>query len=179
MYVRVTSIPEPVLDIHLLDFIGTGDIEPLKIDLSRINQLFPMKIDISPDSPFIPTDEDLKAIKAALTFANPAIGDGVYAICFLVHYIFTDVSSIMSGFRFEVKSHQLPIGAGLGSSAAFSVALSGALLRMRALQHHEWKQFSTMPDDYTRSDFSESTYNLELINKWAFGTAFTLLLYYD
>lgn len=34
-------------------------------------------------------------------------------------------------FNINIKSHGLPIGAGLGSSASFSVALTGALYRMR------------------------------------------------
>ena len=36
-----------------------------------------------------------------------------------------------SGLRISIQSVGLPIGAGLGSSAAFSVALAGALIRMR------------------------------------------------
>lgn len=37
------------------------------------------------------------------------------------------------GIKVTVKSEGLPIGAGLGSSASFSVGMSAALLRLRQL----------------------------------------------
>ena len=52
----------------------------------------------------------------------------------------------MRGLRIEVKSVGLPIGGGLGSSAAFSVALSGALLRLRH------KLFKDVYSDEVESD---------------------------
>lgn len=58
-----------------------------------------------------------------------------------------------------VVTSELPLGSGLGSSAAFSVALSGALLAFSDsvsldMSRQEW------------SVFGES--DLELVNKWAF-----------
>lgn len=65
--------------------------------------------------------------------------------------IFSDLSSV----EIEIKS-ELPIGAGLGSSAGFSVCLSTALLITAGL-------VSCPTEDNVWKD-----QDLDLINKWAF-----------
>ncbi|KAL1524305.1 hypothetical protein AB1Y20_019207 [Prymnesium parvum] len=54
----------------------------------------------------------------------------------LLPALFTPQSQV-GGLELTVRSKDLPVGAGLGSSAAFSVALAGALLRLRLKLHAE------------------------------------------
>ncbi|KAK3006121.1 hypothetical protein RJ639_015500 [Escallonia herrerae] len=58
-----------------------------------------------------------------------------------------------------VVTSELPLGSGLGSSAAFCVSLSAALLALSDLVNLDFSQQSWLP-------FGES--ELELVNKWAF-----------
>lgn len=88
------------------------------------------------------------------------------------------------GLSINVRSMGLPIGAGLGSSAAFSVALSGALLRYKQLfvEQNNGCALSTLPEwtydlskefavNPSASPFIiPSQQNLEVINKWAYSS---------
>jgi hypothetical protein len=83
-------------------------------------------------------------------------------------------NDVRRGLRVKVKSGGLPVGAGLGSSAAFSVATAGALLRLRQLMFADF--LSQGPnvtlEDITGSGtdgYSPPTSVLHTINEWAFG----------
>lgn len=84
-----------------------------------------------------PTPEVLAALNRIIKVDIDSAAQGIMATVFLVSHILHQYvqssGSNPSGLDVRVKSVGLPIGAGLGSSAAFSVALSGALVRFRNL----------------------------------------------
>lgn len=184
MMCRVSWTEESLLDIHLLDFIESGVVSPIRIDCSSLRDMLPPLPGMSPTTPLNPSEKHLETMKSRIQFPSASIGDGVYAICFLVANIFPELlhpdhllGGPRSGLRVQVKSIQLPIGAGLGSSAAFSVALSGALLRLRATSLEDVPQFAEMTTDFTSSAYSPSQEILDIINKWAYGNLLLLLVY--
>lgn len=67
------------------------------------------------------------------------------------------------GLKINVKSMGLPIGAGLGSSAAFSVALAGALLLFRQ------KLFQDVETLVEQEYMLPSKPTLAILNGWAFA----------
>jgi mevalonate kinase len=70
---------------------------------------------------------------------EPAVHKAVMACSFLVCAIMPELVYEQSGafqgkgLEIIVKSVNLPVGAGLGSSAAFSVSVSGAILHLKSL----------------------------------------------
>ena len=193
MFSRIRCIEEAALDIHLHDFIKTNQIDPVRINLTEL-----ISLRSKPGSllaPINPSESDLQILKSHITFPKPEIADGIYAICFLVSQIFpgliwkeenAGIALPFAGFRIDIHSHQLPIGAGLGSSAAFSVAICGALLRLKAQTSNELSsiveesELAAWSSDGVASTAPSSAFT-DLINKWAFGNGisvdFTSLLY--
>ena len=106
------------------------------------------------------------------------------ALSYLCANILSDVMDFLmdSGATLEISaySQNLPLGAGLGSSAAFSVALSGALLKLRVNSIKEiylQQEISTMIFESSSSSSSSSSSAshfrptaemLQEINTWAF-----------
>jgi mevalonate kinase len=83
-------------------------------------------------------------------------GQGMMALTYLVgNLLVTSLQLHQVGLEIKIKSHGLPIGAGLGSSAAFSVASSAACLQL-------YHKFLSLPFD------TVSNKNLQWINTWAF-----------
>ncbi|ESO09345.1 hypothetical protein HELRODRAFT_73557 [Helobdella robusta] len=78
---------------------------------------------------------------------------------------FNDLSRALVGFEMAVES-RLPIGAGLGSSAAFNVSLTAALLVLRGKIRLPEINDSNHRDVPTKVQLSRS--DLQLINKWSF-----------
>ncbi len=85
-----------------------------------------------------------------------------------ITYLFSGIASLAwtkvchvksLGLKMQVQSAGLPIGAGLGSSAAFSVATAGALLQLHFRM--------TEPEQSWGSERLNNTI-LESINAWAF-----------
>ena len=64
-------------------------------------------------------------------------------------------------------SSNLPIGAGLGSSASFCVSLAAALLTAKLYSNAEGDSIDDITDSAHKSVNLDED-NLELINKWAF-----------
>jgi len=55
-----------------------------------------------------------------------------YLTCGILHELVRGNADLNRGLRVEVEAVNLPVGAGLGSSAAFSVAAAGCLLNLQA-----------------------------------------------
>ena len=141
-----------------------------------------------------PTPEVLAALNKIVQVVDiESAAQGVMATVFLVSHVLHQYVQISNetllGLDIKVKSVGLPIGAGLGSSAAFSVALSGALVRFRNLLSLDTITSSNHSDVPTTKrlkwdhDISESTFvlpadapftvpdesSLSEINKYAFA----------
>lgn len=115
---------------------------------------------LSPKSP----DEAIQKILAAeFSQYQPAISQAMPALVYLIgHIVYPKVKLLPhTGISVKVKSVSLPIGAGLGSSAAFNVALSAACIRLYSkLQDPDntlTTATTTIPSEY-----------LDIINEWAF-----------
>lgn len=111
-----------------------------------------------------PTPEITAALSNEFAFCPFAAGQCMMAITYLYSGIVAlawnkERGGKSLGIKMHVESAGLPIGAGLGSSAAFSVATAGALLQ------HYFK--ITEPTQTWGSDKLNSTI-LESINAWAF-----------
>ncbi|KAG7969136.1 hypothetical protein I3843_07G015800 [Carya illinoinensis] len=126
--------------------------------VSRIKEVLPEVVSSSSPTPTSCSIETMKSIAALVEEQNipeAKIGLATGVSAFLWLY------TCIQGYKpaTVVVTSELPLGSGLGSSAAFSVALSGALLAFSDsvsldMNRQEW------------SVFGES--DLELVNKWAF-----------
>jgi mevalonate kinase len=101
---------------------------------------------------------------------NEAAGQGMLTISYLIgHIILKNLISGQFGLIVHIESHDLPIGAGLGSSAAFSVASSAACLHLS----HQFQpivsfQDASLSKEGTKSTLCLAANALHLINSWAF-----------
>ncbi len=146
IYVDVaTTSSTKGLCIHLHDFGEAGEQkEPFIVQYSDLREslgdLLKESSAGSPATPENPGEEYLAPLRERFeSYANPA-AHGLMAIGYLMVKLLPElVNEAYSsedgnggvGLRIDVKSIGLPIGGGLGSSAAFSVSLSAALLKMR------------------------------------------------
>lgn len=178
MHCRISLLDQSHIDIHLRDFIATKEFSDVQITMEKLSTLLEGYTNLL--APKVPTEDDLKPLKKALSFSNHAVADGIYAICFLVANIlpelvwtrrFPEERSSFKGLKIEIQSVQLPIGAGLGSSAAFSVAVAGALLQLKVRTSSALQEVleCNAQTDFSMPSFEASPKLLDLINTWAFG----------
>ena len=148
IYVEIKSIEEPRIDVCLHDIQVPNDNVPggtVSFMYSRALQDILLAFHGRPAvvplgccrMPVNPDDKILDQLRSLFDASLPAAASqGLMAILYLSFNILTEYlsspgSGRTGGLSFDVRSVGLPIGAGLGSSAAFSVALSAALLRAR------------------------------------------------
>jgi mevalonate kinase len=152
IYVDVATTKDPSLCIYLHDFSEDGpQKDPFVVKYSDIRACLGGLVHGkagAPKSPENPTDEYLDLLKNEFEAYPSHAAHGLMAISYMMVKLLPELVNVeaedrssssssssssreMPGLRIEVKSVGLPIGGGLGSSAAFSVALSAAFLRMR------------------------------------------------
>ena len=124
---------------------------PVHVALSRLSPMFSLLDGVressdDPNTARSPSDSVMEGLRSA--FPVPSFCSSsqeqqcIMAVSYLICRLFPEYvrSGKLSGeggkgtfnsLKLEIKSVGLPIGAGLGSSAAFSVALAGALIRLR------------------------------------------------
>jgi mevalonate kinase len=114
-----------------------------------------------------PSPEALQSLKEAFGHISLQSSQCVMSTAFLVANIFPELTydTSTTGLQIRIKSIGLPLGAGLGSSAAFSVSLSGALIQLRNLVFHDLCEINVDDDEWTPP---ESV--LEILNGWSYGT---------
>lgn len=98
----------------------------------------------------------------------------IVGFLFVIRGIFQNVSSKLLPFSLEVES-DIEVGAGTGSSAAFAVAISGAVLHLRKNVEMNRDIFCpslTLDDSVIVNSFPQksgfSINEAKIINKWAF-----------
>ena len=151
-------------DLHVsFQDIVDGENSPVdtRVAISRIRELIPTTITnpLAAVTPEASIQQDLMKEFSSLPFAASQC---MMAISYLFYGIISSTWDKYStgefGLKVHVKSAGIPIGAGLGSSAAFSVATAGALVRLYFRMNQ--------PDPYGEQHISPGT--LEVINAWAF-----------
>ncbi|KAM9446937.1 mevalonate kinase [Clarias gariepinus] len=150
---QVTSTPEVCLSLPNIQTFLRWDVPALKPLLSHCT-----------GECRTPTELDDELVRKLREFVGVADGPtdtgGVAVLAFLYTYlcVFTR-QEVLPGLKVCVWS-ELPTGAGLGSSAAYSVCVSAALLTARGTV--------SCPLTPSRDTARWSDQELELINTWAF-----------
>ncbi|KAF5791161.1 putative mevalonate kinase [Helianthus annuus] len=144
---------DDTLTLHLMDV----DLE-FSWPIGRIKEMLPDSVNNDASSPATCCEETTKFILTALKdfkIPDAKIGIASGVIAFLWLY-----TSILGNKAAKViVSSELPLGAGLGSSAAFCVSLSGALLALSDSVQVDFDQEGWV-------SFGEK--DQQLANRWAF-----------
>lgn len=187
IFVEISDTENGSIYVKLQDVImPDGSPFSRKISLDRLRELFLESGDAL--SPVDPDESILERLRDEFSDAPLAAAQGLMAIVYLVARVIPEfvwrnaVSG--GGIQINVRSVGLPIGAGLGSSGAFSVALSAALLRMRYDQHPYLRARSDTLSSGSQPEMSSSgiigsssphspavipTSFLPIINGWAYA----------
>ena len=143
IFVEISSIPEESVEVQLYDVVvpPEGNSFCYKIGICEVRNLFDESYAEEVLKPLDPDETVLNRLKAEFQNEPLAATQCLMAIMYLIARVIPeclwpklDSGVFYGGLRFEIKSKGLPIGAGLGSSAAFSVALSAALFRLKQQQ---------------------------------------------
>ena len=109
------------------------------------------------------------------------LANSLMSICFLTANIMPELlwgvdgipSQSSRGLKINIRSIGLPVGAGLGSSAAFSVALAGALLRLRQLMFGNLCSSEVTLEELSGEGnvdgWAPPLAVLNILNGWAYG----------
>eukprot|EP01038_Epipyxis_sp_PR26KG_P010637 gene10637-14284_t len=150
---------EPSLNILFADM----STEEVIIPYAKLQEMIPQNLD--PTINIIEPDLDLiKILKDHFSNYEAVVSQGLMAVVFLVanvlsNFVFFSAKSL----RVVIKSHGLPIGAGLGSSASFAVATAGCCFYLR-------EQLANGTISITSKEWIVPNQKyLELINKWAYS----------
>ena len=153
--IHVDSSP----DSGFLYNASKANIRQLAADVESAGPLHPQK----------PDENILSKLRHEYGALESTASQGLMSTAFLLIHILPEWLQSNAGLRVEVKSQDLPIGAGLGSSAAFSVALVGALMLYRQ---------RTMADVLSKEDVGSDVAVpatpppsvLAIINEWSYSS---------
>ncbi|KAD4586400.1 hypothetical protein E3N88_24001 [Mikania micrantha] len=159
LYTSVSlRLPSPddnddTLTLHLMD-VGLEFSWPI----GRIKEILPHSVNNDASSPTTCSEETIKLILTVLEDfnipeANIGIASGVVSFLWLYTSILGNKAAKV------IVSSELPLGSGLGSSAAFCVSLSGAMLALSGSVEVDFDQDGWI-------SFGEKAQ--QLANKWAF-----------
>ncbi|KAJ4953735.1 hypothetical protein NE237_030567 [Protea cynaroides] len=126
--------------------------------IRRIKEMLPDLNTSHPSQPMACSPESLKSLDALVEEQNiPEAKVGLDAGISALLWLYISIQGLKPAT--VIVTSDLPLGSGLGSSAAFCVALSGALLALSDVT-----KLDLSPQGWL--SFGES--ELELVNKWAF-----------
>jgi mevalonate kinase len=135
IFVKIS--PNPLSDISvILHDIRTEEAESFTHSIS-FELLRTFVSENQTGNPLIATNPDdwlISLLRVPFKNLPAAASQCLMSITYLVQRILPELTLTKpdTGLFIDVRSEGLPIGAGLGSSAAFSVALAGSLLRLRS-----------------------------------------------
>ncbi|KAL4160352.1 hypothetical protein PRNP1_000922 [Phytophthora ramorum] len=150
--IAVPAGVEPTIEFSCKDIKSTRDKEPLRRAYA-VSELQNVVQGLEDEVHYVPTPalEVMTRIEEVLDGETPEDAKAMRAPLFLCCALLRSsgyLSGAKGGLHVEVATCNLPIGAGLGSSAAMSVALSGAFAELSG---------------------SPRKFELEFINAYAFG----------
>lgn len=164
------------LTVMFADIIPDGETEssPITIGFDRLQKAFPVNSD--PLVASRPSQEKQDILPIEFAQSQTIATQGVVTVVYLVANILSDVihNKMPDGTIYDVevkiKSRGLPIGAGLGSSAAFSVAVAGACIKLLRCIHDAISGQSVPPLPLPIDGWILPTEtDLQIINQWAFA----------
>lgn len=146
--------------------IKTDDGVPSRLEFSRdsVDSIYKLSKELTISRP---TPAMITALQETLKFQmKDQLQQGVMSLLYLIvstlPELFQDRDSLFS-LSVEVTSQGLPIGAGLGSSAAFSVASAATLLLLHKKIESSFVSFSDLR-------MRPSTDDLYIINTWSYNS---------
>mmetsp|Transcript_18590 Transcript_18590/g.18680 ORF Transcript_18590/g.18680 Transcript_18590/m.18680 type:complete len:534 (+) Transcript_18590:100-1701(+) len=178
--VQLDTIEEPHIEVNLHDLLpkdtGISDSKAAhKISHSMVHNRIPKRTE--PLSPICPSEDVLKELHEEFSSLPLALAQGLMAVGFLTANIMPELmwgSDACRGIKVDVKAAGLPISAGLGSSASFSVALAGALLRLRQLMFGDLCSIDVtleeLAGDGSAEGWSPPLGVLNILNGWAYAS---------
>eukprot|EP01039_Chlorochromonas_danica_P006964 gene6964-7705_t len=189
LFVEVVSLLHPLPDINqthhstfqkvnnagngllqaLFEDIKGEDGQPTSAQISLAVLRDSLKLDSDPLVPNNPSNEVQSFLQATFAHYPSAACQGMMAISYMLASIILPSLSrsdpLLSNVGVEMRmwSVGLPIGAGLGSSAAFAVAAAGALIQLYSKLNTD----HGLQGDNNETSLSQST--KDLINAWAYA----------
>jgi|GEM_PF-1641043 len=160
VYANCTLIDQTRIDISMPDLpseIGVGNVK-FSCEVSHVFERC-----VSEVAPQKPSQELTQSLNSCLQSCPDH--DALLPVLFLVVCILRELLDSNKGVCIVVRSRNLPVGAGLGSSAAFGVALSASLMKLAV----ELKPRELKSDTLLGGRYRPSTCVKDEINQWAYA----------
>jgi len=172
--VQVDTLPDPHIEVHLPDAYPE-DTTGTVVTYEKLVDILPHRTE--PLTPIVPSEAVIEKLRNLFDGKPESLAQGVMAVSFLTANILPEClwgeDESRRGIKVQVKSAGLPIGAGLGSSASFAVALSAALLRLRQLMYcdifPQGFPVEEIAGDDTPEGWQPPGVVLNMLNGWAYA----------